>query len=598
MAVDPDIQRSDNSRVPAPDIPDQEPTPSKAVETPPSSDTEPEASSTAAQDITSKDDFHPGLRLWIIIIGLGVTQILTALENTSISVAVPIIISELNLGENYIWVTNAFFISSAAIQPLVGQLCNVFGRRWNMLISIAVFALGSGLCGGANNAGMMIAGRAIQGLGSGGITLLNDIIVSDLVPLRLRGNYIGVILTIYGIGTTLGPFIGGSIVANTTWRWIFYLNLPIGGVSLLILFIFLQVNYNDHTTFAEKVRRIDFLGNAVLVASTIAVLYALAYAGANYSWGSWHILVPLLLGVFGFLVFGYTQGGRFAAVEPVMPPRLFKHRTSLIIGINTFINSAMVFWGVFFLPVYFQAVKLYGPQYSGVALLPMSLVGIPGAVVAALAISRWGRYKPVHMGGFAIYTLGLGLFSLQNPDSTVAQWASYQSVASLGGGMLLNSQLPAFQCVVPEKDTAAASAAWGFIRSIGWVWGVAIPATIFNNRIDQLLGEISDPAAVKMLANGGAYGSASAAQVKQFPTSIQIEIRSVYSQAIQRVFQVSVAFAGVGFLLSLFEDEIVLRKTLDTEYGLKHENDRYNRTKDAEIAGERAAGSNPTQGNA
>lgn len=156
-------------------------------------------------------------------------------------------------------------------------------------------------------------------------------------------------MSIYGVGTTLGPFIGGSIVATTTWRWIFYLNIPIGGVSLVILFIFLRVNYDNHMTFAQKVQRIDFLGNAVLVASTIAVLYALAYAGANYSWASWHILVPLLLGFVGFLIFGYTQGGQFAAAEPVMPPRLFKHRTSLIISINTFINSALTFWSVFFL---------------------------------------------------------------------------------------------------------------------------------------------------------------------------------------------------------------------------------------------------------
>lgn len=176
-----------------------------------------------------------------------------------------------------------------------------------------------------------------------------DIIVSDLVPLRLRGNYIGVILSIYGIGTTLGPFIGGSIVSHTTWRWIFYINLPIGGASLVILFIFLQVNYKDHMTFSQKVRRIDFLGNFVLVASTVAILYALANAGASHSWASWQILVPILLGFFGFFVFLYTQGGRIAAAEPVIPLRLFKHRTSVIVSINTFINSALTFWGVFFL---------------------------------------------------------------------------------------------------------------------------------------------------------------------------------------------------------------------------------------------------------
>ncbi|KAK0609996.1 major facilitator superfamily-domain-containing protein [Bombardia bombarda] len=395
---------------------------------------------------------------------------------------------------------------------------------------------------------MMIAGRAIQGLGSGGITLLNDIIVSDLVPLRYRGNYIGVILTIYGVGTTLGPFIGGSIVATTTWRWIFYLNLPIGGASLAILSVFLQVNYKNHMTFAQKVRRIDFLGNTVLVAATVAILYALAYAGTLYSWGSWHILVPFLLGFFGLFVFAYTQAGRFAAAEPVIPPRLFKHPTSIIVSANTFINSALTFWAVFFLPVFFQAALLFSPQRAGVALLPMSLVAIPGSAIAAVAISLWGRYKPVHVVGFAIFMLGLGLFTLQNPQTTTAEWATYQCICAVGGGILLNSQLPAFQSAVPESDQAAASAAWGFIRSIGWVWGVAIPPSIFNSRVGDLVasGAISDPAAAQMLAGGGAYGAASAAQVQLFPVTIQNEIRSVYALALQRVFQISIAFAGVG----------------------------------------------------
>ena len=418
--------------------------------------------------------------------------------------------------------------------------------------------------------------------------------------MRLRGNYIGVVLSIFGIGTTLGPFIGGSLVATTTWRWVFYLNFPIGGASLVILFIFLQVNYQHHMTFSQKVRRIDFVGNAVLVASTVAVLYALAYAGASYSWASWHILVPLLSGVFGFCVFAYTQGGRFAAAEPVMPPRLFNDRTSIIISINTFINSGLTFWVVFFMvslpraqqsilatnlekfpiaeivnqsdqPVYFQAVLLYGPQRSGVALLPMLVVAMLGSALAAISISRWGRYKPVHIAGFAIMVLGFGLFSLQSTDTTVAQWASYQCVCAIGGGVLLNSQLPAFQAAVPERDQAAASAAWGFVRSIGWVWGVAIPATVFNNRIGELLVEISDPAVAQMLSGGGAYGLASAAFVQRFPPLIQDQVRSVYSQALQRVFQVAIAFTGIGFVLSLFEGEIVLRERLDTEYGLKHD---------------------------
>ncbi|KAI0547647.1 major facilitator superfamily domain-containing protein [Xylaria curta] len=507
---------------------------SETTTAPSSHDTEPKQSDNAAtpeDDEHEPDDFHPGWRLWAIIAGMTVALILTAFENTAVTVALPIIVSDLDMGENYIWLTNAFFISSAAIQPLVGQLCNIFGRRWIMLANVAIFTLGSGICGGANNAAMIIAGRVVQGLGSGGITLLGDIILSDLVPLRLRGNYLGAILSVFGIAVTLGPFLGGSIVATTTWRWIFYLNLPIGGAALIILFIFLQVHYDDDAPFSQKLKRIDLLGNVVLV-------------------------------------------GRFAATEPVIPPRLFQHRTSVIIAINTFINSGLTFWCLFFLPVFFQAVKLYGPQYSGVALLPVTVIAIPGSALAAIAISRWGRYKPVHVAGFGVLVIGLGLLTLQNPSSTVAQWASYQSIAALGGGVLINSQLPAFQSPVEESDQAAASATWGFIRSIGWVWGVAVPATVFNNRISQLKGHITDPVAVQALSSGGSYGSASAAFVRQFPPETQDQLRYVFSQGVLRVFQVSIAFAGLGFLLSLFEDEIALRKKLKTKYGLKQKGDK------------------------
>ncbi|KAI0974336.1 major facilitator superfamily domain-containing protein [Xylaria arbuscula] len=521
------------------------------------------------EDDDEPDDFHPGWRLWAIIAGMTVALILTALENTAISVALPVIASDLGLGENYIWVTNGFFIAGAAVQPLVGQLCNIFGRRWIMLANVAIFTLGSGICGGAKNTATFIAGRVIQGAGSGGITLLGDIIMSDLVPLRLRGNYLGAILSVFGIALTLGPFIGGAIISTTTWRWIFWLNFPIGGSALVLLFIFLRVNYEDDAPLSQKLKRIDLLGNVILIASVVSALFALAYAGSTYSWSSYHILVPLIVGIFGLGLFAFTQVGPFAPPEPVIPPRLFQHRTSTIIAINTFINSGLTFWGIFFLPVFFQAVKLYGPRYSGVALLPVTVVAIPGSAAAAIAISRWGRYKPVHVLGFAFTVLGLGLVTLQNPDTTTAQWASYQSVAALGPGFLINSQLPAFQSPVEESDQAAASATWGFIRSLGWVWGVAIPATAFNNRIVELKGHITDPVAAKALLDGGAYSSATANFVRQFPLETQEQLRWVYSQGCIRVFQIAIAFAGVGFILSLFEDEVELRQKLKTKYGLK-----------------------------
>lgn len=439
-----------------------------------------------------------------------------------------------------------------------------------MFSVIAIFVLGSGICGGATTGGMLIAGRAVQGTGSGGIIMVSSIVLSDLVPLRQRGNFSAILMSIFGIGSALGPFIGGAIVSSTTWRWVFYLNLPIGGVAFAVLFVFLRVTYNKEMSFWQKLKRIDYVGNCVLVASTVSVLYALSYAGTRYLWQSWHTLVPLLVGFLGLFIFAWFQTTGISA-EPLMPPRFFRTRTSAILAINTFISSALLYWYIFFLPVFFQGVKLYSPRRAGVAMLPISLLGIPGSMLGAIALTRWGRYKPIHVIAFAIQTLGLGLFTLQRESTSVAQWAVFQCIVSIGGGMIFSTMLPAFQAFIHERDLAACTAAWYFIRLFGHVWGVAIPAAIFNDRVDALLARdtVSDPTAARMISAGGAYQAASAAFVEQFSPPLRNEIRAVYRQATQRVFQISIVFAGFAFLLTLFEKEVKLRKTLETDFGLE-----------------------------
>ncbi|KAH9900495.1 MFS general substrate transporter [Xylariomycetidae sp. FL2044] len=507
---------------------------------------EAERASSAAQEVKLSP------RVYAIVVGLGITNLLAALENTVVSIAAPVILTDLQLGDNFIWVTNAFFLGSTAIQPLFGQFCNVFGRRYVMLAVVAIFMLGSGICGGATTGGMLIAGRTVQGVGSGGIIMVSSIVISDLVPLRKRGNVSAILMSIFGIGSALGPFIGGVIVTSTTWRWAFCLNLPIGGVAFVVLTMFLWVTYNKEMSFWQKLKRVDLLGNCLLVASTVSILYALSYAGTRYLWHSWHTLVPLLVGFFGLFLFAYLQTTRFSA-EPLMPPRFFKHPTSIILAVNTFLYSALLYWCIFFLPVFFQGVELYSPTRSGIALLPISLLGIPGSVLGAIALTRWGRYKAIHILAFAVQTLGLGLFTLQNQETTVAEWAVFQCIVSFGGGMVFTTMLPAFQPFIHERDLAACTAAWYFIRLFGHVWGVAIPAAIFNNRVDELLakGAISDPLVASKVGAGARRS------------------RLVYAQATQRVFQVAIVLTGVAFLLSLNEKEVKLRKTLDTNFGLE-----------------------------
>ncbi|OAA69790.1 Major facilitator superfamily domain, general substrate transporter [Cordyceps fumosorosea ARSEF 2679] len=524
-------------------------------------------------------DFKPTARFWAILFTCAVMGLLSALENTVVTTALPHIVADLDMGQNYVWITNVFFLTGAAIQPLFGQLANIYGRRWVTMAIVAFFTLGSGISGGATNGAMLIAGRAIQGIGSGGLYIIIDIIVSDLVPLRIRGNYMSVILMVYTIGLAIGPWIGGLIVERTTWRWVFYMTIPIGGVSMVMVFLFVRTAYNRTETHIQKLARIDYTGNVILMASTVGILYATTYGGTTYSWASGRILSPLIIGFAGFFLFGWYET---KAKEPVMPPKLFSSRTTSIIFLATFLNSTMVYWVLFFLPVYFQAVLGVSASQSGVNILPVILFGLPGAIIAVLMLARWGEYKPLHIFGFAVAVIGNGLLTLLDQNTSTAKWVVYEMIQAIGSGFVLNTLLPAAQAQLPESDQAATTSAWAFVRSFGSIWGVAIPASIFNNKFAQLAYRIEDPQ-VRALFHGGnrAYENAYASFVWSFPETTREQIIGVYKDALKLLWQIAIAFAAVNFLIVLFEERVPLRTELETEYGLEGEEKK---KKDTEAA--------------
>lgn len=484
---------------------------------------------------------------------------------------------------------------------MFGQFANIFGRRYITLAIVALFTIGSAIAGGASNGAMLIAGRAIQGMGSGGINMIVDIIVSDLVPLRERGNYMALVLVVYFVGTALGPYIGGAIVESTSWRWVFYINLPvstcigsqnrllttfaqIGGVSMIMIIVFLQVKYNKEMTFAQKIRRIDYIGNAVLIGSTVAVLYSLTYGGTLYQWSSGRIIAPLVIGLLGLVAFIGFESLKFV-IEPVVPPRLFANRTSATVFAVTFLNSSLLYWMLYFLPVYFQTILGSSPARSGVQLLPSIVVAIPAAIMAVLLLTKFGKYKPLHLAGFALNTIGLGLFTLLDKDSSTAEWVIFQIIAAGGSGFVLNTLLPACQTPLAESDQAAATATWSFVRSFGNIWGVAIPAAIFNSRFAQLSDRIQDSSIAAQFGHGNAYSHASADFLDTFGSNVKLEIVSVFSDSLKQVWQISIVFSGVSFLLVFLEKQIKMRKDLETEFGID-EGKKVGRSQDSAKAGE------------
>ncbi|KAH9987076.1 MFS general substrate transporter [Xylariaceae sp. FL0662B] len=508
-------------------------------------------------------------RFWCIIVALCTMQILCSLENTVVVTSLPTIVKQLGLGSSYIWVTNIFFLATSIVQPLTGQLAGLFGRRHVALFVVALYTLGSGLAGGANGPAMLIAGRAVQGAGSGGMTTIMGIVISDLVPLRLRSSYQAILAMTYAVGMAIGPVVGGAIVQDTTWRWVFYINLPVGGVSLSLLWLFLRVKWDKETKIRDKLKRIDIAGNSLLVTSTVSVLIALTWAGSEYPWSSYRILIPLIVGLAGLVGFFYLEGSTWVP-EPVMPPRLFANRTSAVIYANTFIISMLNYWIFFFLPLYFQAVQLSTPTRSGVQILPITLIAVPGAAVGAVALSKWGRYKLLHIIGFAFLAAGIGSFSVLTKDSSTAEWVCLQILPAVGAGMVLDTLLPAFQAGVGEVDSAAAAASWSFVRSFGNIWGVAIPGAILNIYSSQYATDvIADPTARSSLQNGDAYSSATRDFIESFSEPTRGQIIEAYTRAISKVFLIGIAFPALSFILSFVEREVKLRTVLETEFGLE-----------------------------
>jgi MFS family permease len=449
-------------------------------------------------------------------------------------------------------------------------MSDLWGRRWVFLSILAIFTLGSGLCGGASSSQMLIAARAIQGIGGGGINMMVDLIVCDLVPMRDRGKFLGILFGIIGIFTAVGPLVGGALAQSGQWRWAFYLNLPIGGLCMLVTFFFLSVKSRTEGTFVGKMRRIDWGGVSILTISCIAVMYAVTYGGSLRSWDDPSVLAPLVVGLVLLVVFALFEGSPFVA-EPVTPYHLFANRTSAAAFAITFLHSIMGLYMVYVYALYFQAVVGANQTLSGVYLMP-TVIGFPLSVtIGGTLTTKFGRYRPLHLVGFSFMTLGCGLSSILGPDSHPAMWVFFQLFLAIGNGLPMACLLPAVQAMLKESDTALSTGTWAFIRSLGVIWGVTIPAAVFNNRFDSLLPTIQDDGARAQLSGGQAYAHATAALVESFGGEVTEQVRHVYSQSIQRVWHIALVVSGLSLLLSLVEKEISLRKELETEFGLKEE---------------------------
>ncbi|KAI0103253.1 putative transporter [Nemania sp. FL0031] len=512
---------------------------------------------------------HKGLRFWLIILSCCVIDFSTALDATIITTALPKITIELHGQSKYVWLANTYVFSSTSVMPFVGQTSNIFGRRMPMIISVILFTIGNALAGASVNAAMLIGARTVTGLGGGGIFVLNDLIISDLVPVRERAQYLGFRIMIATIATVIGPVLGG-LLTQVSWRWVFYINLPFSGIALLVMIPFLRLKHKREPTWARALTRVDFLGNAIFIGSIVSVLFALINGGTTYPWSSPHILAPLIIGFAGWALFHVHQASSICK-EPSVPPLIFRNRTSVICLILTFLSNALLEWVVYFLPIYFQSLKNTTPLQSGVDVLPFSLIYVPLAVITGFLLTKFGKFRPVHWVGFAATSLGCGLLSILYHNSPTVAWVFYQVILSIGAASL------------PESYAATATGTFNFVRNFGFIWGITLPSIIFTAKVNQNLHLVQSTEVQQLLSNGAAYGYAGTGAIGRLSPDIQTQVHHTYYAALSTLWQVAAGLGAVAFLLVFGEKSLELRMGLETDFGMEEEKGKDLPIKESEV---------------
>ncbi|KAF1937799.1 MFS general substrate transporter [Clathrospora elynae] len=517
-----------------------------------------------------KQEWKRNEGFWASFIAICLPLLLSALEGSVTNTALPTISEALGLGRMFSWVATGFLLASTIFQPLYSQLGDMWGRKIPMVTAVGVFAVGSAICGGANSGAVLVFGRIVQGLGTGGIDLFAEMILCDIVPLRKRGLYLAIKHAVFATGTTLGPLLGGYF-AERSWRWCFYINLPVCGISMVVICCWLRVGGGikaKDVKLRDELKKMDYAGSVILTGSVLMLLVALSTGGAPNPWSHPAVVVPLVFGILGLVGFIIWERST-ACKHPIMPPDVFGNRTSNISFALTTMHGFITYGFQFYLPPFFQAVHGSSPLKSGKQVMPTTIVIVFLAAAGGPLLSLWGKYKPMHVIGFALMTLGLGLCTMLGPDTTVPEWVGFQLVTAAGLGIVISTMLPAVQVQLDESTTGASAGSWAFLRGTGSLFGVAIPGAIFNIRFASLIHTISSPSARSQLAHGQAYERATASFVRNFDPAVQTEIINAFTDSLRSVWIIFAMLAGIGFAMTWFEGQYKLRNELNTSFGLK-----------------------------
>lgn len=513
-------------------------------------------------------------RLIFIVAAAMLGMLLSALDQTVVGTAMPRIIADLNGLQHYAWVFTAYMLTSTATVPLYGRLSDVYGRRPFFVLGLSFFVLGSALSGQSHTMTQLILFRGVQGLGAGAMMPVVQSIIGDIFPPAERGKWQGMMMAVFGLATIIGPTLGGWITDNWNWRWVFYVNLPVGILAIVAGWLALPAQVERHQ------HKIDYVGAATLLAAAVPMLLAFSWAGTEYPWGSTQILSLFAFSAVMWVVFFLLET---RAAEPIISPNLFRESIFTVSVIASFVISAGMFGAVMYIPLFVQGVIGDSATNSGTILTPMMLGFMVSSAVGGFLLSKTGRYKVISLAGFVIGAVGMYLSARMDVNATNAMVVRNMIVMGLGLGVEMSLFTIVVQNAFPFRRLGEVTANLQFFRSIGGTIGVAVLGTLMTNRFQTAfqanlpavvtkmvpadkLAALQNPQVLlapevtqKLQAGFAQFGPQGMALFKQ----VMDAVRQSLATSITSLFLVSTVSLVVGFVVTLFLREIPLRRSHD-----------------------------------
>lgn len=490
----------------------------------------------------------------VIVMTLAATLFVAALDISIVTVSIPAIALEFQSTVGFTWIGSAYLLANASTAPIWGKISDIWGRKQILLLAVVIFWIGSLLCALSVSMTMLIVSRAVQGMGGGGIIILVNVCIGDLFSPRHRGVYYGLMGIVWAFAGGVGPVLGGFFTESVSWRWCFWINLPVAGVAILILAKVLKL-HNPRTPMRKGLAAVDWLGSLTIVAATVMVLMGLTLGGVMFPWSSPTVICLLVIGSALFAAFVLVE--HFVVPYPLIPASIFTKRSNLFVLGTAFCHGFVTIAGFYFLPLYFQAVLGASPLMSGVYILPfvgsLSLVSI----ASGFLIKKTGKYLGPIVFGFVLFTLGFGLFiDLGGPSASGPNWAKvviYQMIAGVGTGPNFQSPLIALQTFVSQPEVASATGTYQFVRQLSTAISVVIGGVVFQNSMEGQRGRLLEavgPEVASLLT--GADAAASVGTVAQIPGEAGLIARGAYWQSLRTMYTMYVVFAGLGLVCSVF----------------------------------------------